>query len=99
MLLRRWLAVGAILLVALLYYRPLRSWSERRQELDVRVAEVQRLRAQKRALEARLAWSASPAALARAARTLGYVRPGERLYIVKGIAAWRTRTTIGGRGR
>jgi hypothetical protein len=29
------------------------------------------------------------ATLAREARNLGYVRPGERLYILKGISQWR----------
>ena len=37
------------------------------------------------------AWSEAdtPEALAREARRLGYVKPGERLFIVKGIDAWR----------
>src|SRR5712691_10498319 len=90
-LLRRWLAVGALLLVGLLYYRPLRSWVETHGALQARQAEVARLAAQRHALQERLRYSTSEAALARAARRLGYVRPGEHLYIVKGIEAWRQR--------
>ena len=42
-----------------------------------------------RFLERRLADSDTPQAVTREARRLGYVEPGERLFIVKGIAAWR----------
>ena len=45
--------------------------------------------ADKARLEHRLHGSTSLAILAREARALGYVRPGERLYIVKGIPQWR----------
>jgi hypothetical protein len=31
----------------------------------------------------------SDAALAREARRIGYVKPGERLFIVKGISSWQ----------
>ncbi len=48
------------------------------------------LAAQKRLLERRLVLETSDAALVREARRrLGYVRPGERLFIVKGIDRWR----------
>ena len=88
-LVRRWLAVGALLLVALLYYRPLKAYVDARGELGRRDAVVQKLQADKARLEHRLHGSTSLAILAREARALGYVRPGERLYIVKGIPQWR----------
>jgi cell division protein FtsB len=92
----RWLAVAAVGLMALLYYRPLRSYVDTRSTLTDRAAEVRTLRAQKDGLERRLEESKSPAALAREARRLGFVKPGERLFIVKGIEAWRrARSTIG----
>jgi hypothetical protein len=50
---------------------------------------VQTLRTDKTRLEHRLGSSTSIPTLAREARTLGYVRPGEHLYIVKGINRWR----------
>jgi cell division protein FtsB len=88
-LLRRWLGVAAVVLVAYFYYHPLRTYFATRSELSTRRTEVARLVAQKRELERRLQASSSADALARAARTLGYVRPGEHLFIVKGIQAWR----------
>jgi cell division protein FtsB len=85
----RWAAVGALALVGLLYYRPLRAYLHTRGTLNARHAEVRGLQAQKSSLERRLNVSTSLAALEREARRLGYVKPGEHLYIVKGIGAWR----------
>jgi hypothetical protein len=87
--LRRWLAVGALVLVALLYYRPLKAYIDARGQLSQHQQMVQNLRADKARLEHRLGSSTLIATLGREARALGYVRPGERLYIVKGINQWR----------
>ena len=86
---RRWAAVGALVLVALLYYRPLKAYIDARGQLAQHRQMVQKLRVEKARLEHRLGASNSIATLAREARALGYVRPGERLYIVKGINTWR----------
>ncbi len=75
--------------MAFLYYRPLASYVETRGQLSERRAEVVSLRAEKIRLERRLELSTSVVALGREARRIGYVRPGERLFIVKGISAWR----------
>lgn len=91
----RWLAVAALVLIAFLYYRPLRTYLDTRGELAARSREVQGLERKKRALEQRLAVSRSNEALEREARRLGYVKPGEQLFIVKGIERWRrARATI-----
>ena len=92
-LIRRWLALLAVLFVGFLYVKPLRAYLATRETLAERTAEVRALAAQKRALEAELAAQTTTAALIRNARRLGYVKPGERLYIVKGIAAWRAAQT------
>jgi cell division protein FtsB len=86
---RRWLAVGALVLVALLYYRPIKAYIDAQGQLGQGKQIVQNLRAEKTRLEHQLGSSNSLATLAREARALGYVRPGERLYIVKGINHWR----------
>jgi Septum formation initiator len=91
MTLRRWLAVGALVLVALLYYRPLKAYVDARGQLGQRQAVVQRLEHEKQTLERRLGSSTSVATIAREARALGYVRKGEHLFIVKNIDAWRKR--------
>ena len=84
----RWLALGAIFVGALLYARPLQNYLGVRHELARRAAEVSALKQQRRGLQHRLARSTTPEALAREARRLGLVRPGERLFIVKGVSAW-----------
>jgi hypothetical protein len=85
---RAWLVVLAGVVV-FLYYRPIASWLETRAELDRRQNEVAALRVQAARLEARLEQSTSLEALGREARCIGYVRPGERLFIVTGIPEGR----------
>jgi cell division protein FtsB len=98
---RRWLAVALIVAIGYAYYHPLRSWIDTRDELSSRRAEVGRLAAEKRALQDRLEFSVSSDALTREARRLGYIRPGEHLFIIKGIQAWKKAhgTTIDGDGK
>jgi hypothetical protein len=86
---RRWSVVAAVVIVAYLYYHPLRTYFSTRNELGSQRAQVVQLATQKRDLQHRLAATTSLGAIARQARELGYVRPGEHLYIVKGIEAWR----------
>jgi len=85
----RWLGVAVLLFIAFLSSQPLRSYLSTRDALEQRSEEVRSLRAKKARLERRLADGDSPAVLMREARRLGYVKPGERLFIVKGINSWR----------
>ena len=57
--------------------------------LEERAAEVRHLTAERTRLRRRLALDDTGAALVREARRLGLVRPDERLFIIKGIDAWR----------
>ena len=83
-----WL-IGVVVVTVFLYYRPLSSYYATRDRLAAERTEVASLRSTKARLEQRLAVSTSLEATRRAARRLGYVRPGERLFIVKGIPEWR----------
>ena len=83
-----WLVV-LVGVVAYLYYRPLASYVETRSDLAAREAEVEALRTVKAGLEQRLASSTSLEATRREARRIGWVRPGEQLFVVKGIPDWR----------
>jgi cell division protein FtsB len=101
----RWCIVGVVLFVAFLYYQPLSSYLQTRSALNERAAEVQRLREERTRLQARLADSETVTALAREARRMRLVRPGERIFIVKGVAEWRraqarskAKATLGGDG-
>ena len=86
----RLLWVVAVLGVAgYLYYRPLASYFETRGDLAARRAEVDTLRVARDQLELRLVNSTSLEATEREARRIGYVKPGEQLFVVKGIPGWR----------
>jgi cell division protein FtsB len=85
----RWVALGVTVLLALLYYRPVRAYVDTRSTLDTRTEEVRALTARKHQLEERLAEIRSGATLVRGARRLGLVKPGEHLFIVRGIPEWR----------
>jgi hypothetical protein len=88
-LVRRGVLAGALLLAAFLYYRPITTYLDTKDALRERRLEVAALRQEKRVLEQRLAGSAGDASLLRSARRLGLVKPGERLFIVKGIEEWK----------
>jgi cell division protein FtsB len=101
----RWCILGVALFVAFLYYQPLSSYFQTRSALNDRAAEVERLRSERVRLEARLADSETVTALAREARRMRLVRPGERIFIVKGVEQWRraqarakAEATLGGDG-
>jgi cell division protein FtsB len=83
-----WL-IALVGVAAYLYYQPLSSYFETRNDLSARRAEVETLRIAKAELELRLESSTSVEATKREARRIGYVLPGEQLFVVKGIPAWR----------
>jgi Septum formation initiator len=82
-----------------LYYRPIASYLETRNDLTTSRAEVESLRLVKAELQLRLVNSTSVGSIEREARRIGYVRPGERLFVVKGIPAWRKARSAGHDGR
>jgi Septum formation initiator len=83
-----WLA-GVLAISVYLYYRPLASYFETRADLAAAREEVVLLREAHDRLEERLQVSTSLVATRREARRIGYVRPGEQLFVVKGIPDWR----------
>ena len=85
----RLLALGGLVLIALFYWKPLQTYEHTRAVLDSRQADVARLQQQQQVLEKRLASVGTGDELIREARQLGLVKPGEQLFIVRGIAAWR----------
>jgi cell division protein FtsB len=87
----RLLAIGGLTLVAFLYWKPAHTYLHAKQQLKVRSAEVRSLRDENARLERRIEQSATGSQLVREARRLGLVKPNERLFIVKGIPAWRHR--------
>jgi cell division protein FtsB len=95
---RRWFAVAVLVLVGLLYYRPLHDYFASRAQRAARLAEVTKLEREQAVLERKLRHASSPAALTAEERLLGYVRPGEHLFIVQNIREWRRRQNASRRG-
>jgi cell division protein FtsB len=85
----RLLAIGGLVLVAFLYWKPTQTYLHTKSQLQARKAEVRQLRDEKARLEARIAEAGTGGQLVREARRLGLVKPGERLFIVRGISSWR----------
>ena len=90
-------AIGIVGIAVYLYYRPIASYVETRNDLTTRRAEVESLRLVRAELELRLVNSTSVESLEREARRINYVKPGERLFVVKGIPAWRAARNSGNR--
>jgi cell division protein FtsB len=86
----RLLALGALVLVGVLYWKPIRSYQHTKAVLDRRESEVARLQTKRHQLQLRIATVGTGPELVREARRLGFVKPGEQLFIVRGISAWRT---------
>ena len=87
----RLLAICGLALVAFLYWKPTHTYLHSKHQLQTRNAEVQALRAEKLRLQRRIAQAGTDAQLVREARQLGLVKSGEKLFIVRGIPAWRKR--------
>jgi cell division protein FtsB len=86
---RLWIvAVAGACLVAFLYYRPVKAYMSASHQLEQRKAEVRALTREKSSLERHLALSGTGQTLLQEARRLGYVRPGERLFVVRGVEKW-----------
>lgn len=87
------------MLVGLLYYRPLHDYVDASSQRAAKLDAVHKLQREQAALERRLRRASSLAVLAREARNLGYIRPGEHLFIVKDIPQWRREQHGTRRGR
>ena len=85
----RWLGVVVLVAIGLAYVHPLRSYSAARERVDERAVELAALEREIASLDRRVALSGEDAFVEREARRLGLVRPGERLFIVKGVEARR----------
>jgi cell division protein FtsB len=87
----RWDRVGRCALLAvfvgivLLYMGPARSLVQAVGQSKARNAEVQRLQRENKRLTARKRDLQRPGTMEREARRLGYVKPGERAYVIRDL--------------
>jgi cell division protein FtsB len=80
----RWLGLAVILAIAVAYVHPIRAYQGGRERVAGQRAEIDALARENARLTRRLADADTEAFVVREARKLGLVRPGERLFIVKG---------------
>jgi cell division protein FtsB len=87
----RWDRVGRVALLGvlfgllLLYIGPARSYVQALGQAKARQAEVRALEVEHRRLESRRVALTKPGVIEAEARRLGYVKPGERPYIVEDL--------------
>jgi cell division protein FtsB len=81
----RWLAIAVIGVIAFAYVHPVRSYLHARDQVEARRAELGTLERERQELARRLALSETDQFVVEEARRIGLVRPGERLFIVKGL--------------
>jgi hypothetical protein len=84
----RLLGAAVVCAVAVAYVQPIRAYLGARKE--VAQERVEKAAAQRRqaALRKRLVLAGTDAFVEREARRLGLVRPGERLFVIRGLEAW-----------
>jgi hypothetical protein len=85
----RWLGAAVVCAIAVAYVQPLSAYRDAREEVTKRRVEKAALLREQARLRHRLELAGTDAFVEREARRLGLVRPGERLYVVKGIDAWK----------
>lgn len=85
----RWLAAAVVGAIAVAYVQPVRAYLDARADVTDAGAEQAALLERRATLERRVAHATTDAFVEREARRIGLVRPGETLYIVKGIERWK----------
>src|SRR3954447_7266574 len=81
--------LGVLFVILILYISPVVHWIEQSRTASHERSQVQSLQAEHDTLQARLRELHSPGAVEREARRLGMVAPGEKPYVVRGIAGKR----------
>jgi hypothetical protein len=81
----RWAGAAVLVLIALSYIHPLNSYRHSRDEVAQRQAAISSLERDNAALAKRVTMAGKSDFVVREARRLGLVRPGEHLFIVKGV--------------
>ena len=75
--------------IAVAYVQPIRAYFDARTTSPRTVPRRAALLAKQAKLKRRLALAGTDDFIEREARRLGFVRPGERLFIVQGVEAWK----------
>jgi cell division protein FtsB len=81
----RLLGIAVLLAIGFAYWQPVRAYVSARDEVAARQDEKAALVSEQKRLERRLASADTDAFIEREARRIGFVKPGQRLFIVTGL--------------
>ena len=81
----RYALLGTLLVILLLYISPALHWLQESRTDGEQRQELRDLSRQNRALKRRVRQLHDPRALEREARAMGYVRRGERAYVIEDL--------------
>lgn len=81
--------MAVVVAIAIGYVQPVKAYLDAREEVRKREAQKAALLRRQAVLDRRLRQAETDAFLEREARKLNLVRPGERLYVVRGVERWR----------
>ena len=87
----RWAALAVLVLIGLAYVHPLTSYRHAQAEVAQRRSAIATLERTNADLAMQLTNASKTEFVVREARRLGIVRPGEHLFIVKGVGTSRER--------
>jgi cell division protein FtsB len=85
----RLIGLAVICAIAFAYVQPIRAYMDAKDDVAKHRAQRLALMRQQSALRHRLDLAETDAFVEREARSIGLVRPGETLYIVKGLQKWK----------
>jgi cell division protein FtsB len=86
--LTRLLGLAVVCAIAFAYVQPIRAYMEAKDDVGKQRAQQAALLGRQAKLRHRLELTETESFVAREARRIGLVRPGEQLYIVKGLEKW-----------
>lgn len=80
-----WLGIVVVFAIGVAYVQPIRAYFDTRDEVSSARAERTALLRKQGELRHRLELAGTDEFMEREARKLGFVRPGERLFVVQGL--------------
>jgi cell division protein FtsB len=85
----RLVGIAVIAAIAFAYVQPIRAYLAAEEDIEKHRAQRSALLHQQAGLRHRLQQVETDAFVEREARRIGLVRPGETLYVVKGVQRWK----------
>ncbi len=86
----RWLPIVIVCAIAVAYVQPVRGYLDARKTVAERHLDQEALLKKQAGLRRELEIAGSDVFIEREARLIGLVKPGEHLFIIRGVEAWKS---------